>query len=286
MSAAAPYAIFLGIAAFIGLVTFSMGGSMTGWLAHFGKSFEDGIARADLKIKAQDYVLFMVGGGALLWVLLAMALHTSFLIGFLLLPLSLAMALILGAYYLKFAGARRVGAFTQQLELVLRQMSGALRVGLGLRQTIILVTEEIPDPARREFMRVIGRTNLGVSILEALDEMAATMPSQEMTMMSKAIRIQSTTGGDLAKVLESLADTIRDRRRIQRKMSALTAQGRGSAIIIGSLPVLVGGFILVTQPDMAHALLHTKIGWIALGIVAGLEGLAAFSLGKILQFDV
>jgi tight adherence protein B len=69
-------------------------------------------------------------------------------------------------------------------------------------------------------------------------------------------------------------------------MGALTAQGRGSAIIIGSLPVLVGGFILVTQPDMAHALLHTKIGWIALGIVAGLEGLAAFSLGKILQFDV
>ncbi len=286
MSAAAPYAIFLGISAFIGLLVFSMAGSLTSWLEGLGKSFEDGIARADFKVKPQDYVLFMLGGGALLWILLALALKTTFMIGLLLLPLSLALSMVFGTYYLKFAGTRRVGAFTQQLELVLRQMSGALRVGLGLRQSIILVTEEIPDPARREFMRVVGRTNIGVSILDALDEMAKTMPSQEMNMMAKSIRIQSTTGGDLAKVLESLADTIRDRRRIQRKMSALTAQGRGSAVIIGALPLLVGGFVMMTQPEMSHALLHTQPGLIALGIVGVLEGLAAFSLSKILQFDV
>jgi tight adherence protein B len=286
VTTAVPYAIFLGISAFIGLVAFSLSGSLTGWLEGFGKSFEDGIARADVKVKPQDYVLIMLGGGALLWILLAIAVHTTLLIGMLLLPLSLAVALIFGSYYLKFAGTRRVNAFTQQLELVLRQMSGALRVGLGLRQSIILVTEEIPDPARREFMRVIGRTNIGVSILEALDEMSTTMPSQEMNMMAKSIRIQATTGGDLAKVLESLADTIRDRRRIQRKMSALTAQGRGSAVIIGALPLLVGGFVLITQPEMSHALLHTRPGWIALGIVAVLEGLAGFFLSKILQFDV
>jgi tight adherence protein B len=286
VTSAAPYAIFLGISAFVGLIAFSLSGSLTGWLTGIGKSFEDGIARADLKIKPQDYVLIMFGGGALIWVVLAIALHTTLAVGFLLLPLALALSMIFGTYYLKFAGKRRVGAFTQQLELVLRQMAGALKVGLGLRQSIILVTEEIPDPSRREFMRVIGRTNIGISILDALDEMATTMPSQEMNMMAKSIRIQSTTGGDLAKVLESLGDTIRDRRRIQRKMSALTAQGRGSAVIIGALPLVVGGFVLITQPEMSHALLHTKPGWVALGIVAVLEGLAAFALSKILQFDV
>ncbi len=286
MTTAAPYAILLGVSAFFGLIAFSLGGSFTGWLEGLGKSFEDGIARADFKIKPQDYVLIMLGAGSLMWIALALLLHTTLTIGLLMLPLSLAISLVFGTYYLKIAGARRVNSFTQQLELVLRQMSGALRVGLGLRQSIILVTEEVPDPARREFMRVVGRTNIGVSILDALDELATSMPSQEMNMMAKSIRIQSTTGGDLAKVLESLANTIRDRRRIQRKMSALTAQGRGSAWIIGSLPVLVGGFVLLTQPSMSEPMLHTQPGWIALGIVAGLEGLAAYSLSKILQFDV
>ncbi|MGH7755683.1 MAG: type II secretion system F family protein, partial [Vulcanimicrobiaceae bacterium] len=157
--------------------------------------------------------------------------------------------------------------------------------GLGLRQSLILVTEEVADPARREFLRVIGRTNIGISILDALDELTKSMPSHEMSMMARSIRVQATTGGDLAHVLETVATTIKDRRRIVRKVSALTAQGRGGAFIIGALPVVVGGFVVFTQHDMAQALLHTKIGWIALGIAGGLEGLAIFSLMKILQFD-
>jgi tight adherence protein B len=170
--------------------------------------------------------------------------------------------------------------------MVLRMLAGALRVGLGLRQALILVTEEVPDPARREFMRVVGRTNIGIGMLDALDELAKNMPSHEMTMFSRAVRVQSQTGGDLARVLETLATTIRDRRRVVRKMGALTAQGRFGAFIIGGMPVVVGGFVLTTQPDMAQALLHTHPGWMVLGLVGLLELAAIVALGKILQFDV
>jgi tight adherence protein B len=155
-----------------------------------------------------------------------------------------------------------------------------------LRQAIILVTEEIPDPARREFMRVIGRTNLGLPIVDALDELSKSMPTNEMMMFAKVVRVQQSTGGDLAKVLEKLAATIRDRRRVIRKMGALTAQGRFGAFIIGSLPVLVGGFVVSTQPEMGNALEHTFPGQCAIGIFLVLEGLAIFSLSKILKFDV
>jgi tight adherence protein B len=165
-------------------------------------------------------------------------------------------------------------------------LAGALRVGLGLRQAVILVTEEVPDPARREFMRVIGRTNIGIPIVDALDELAKSMPSNEMYMFSKVVRVQQTTGGDLAKVLEKLAATIRDRRRVFRKMNALTAQGRFGAFIIGGLPVLVGGFVVLTQPEMGGALENTTPGHIALIIVAILEGLAIYTLSRILRFDV
>ena len=105
-------------------------------------------------------------------------------------------------------------------------------------------------------------------------------------MMAKAIRVQAQTGGDLAKVLENLANTIKDRRRVVRKMRALTAQGRGGAFIIGGLPILVGLFVMLTQPSMGHALAFTFYGHIALGIVALLELMATLALSRILQFDV
>ena len=102
--------------------------------------------------------------------------------------------------------ARRLDAFITQLELALRLIAGGLRVGLGLRQALTIVIEELPDPARYEFLRVIGQTNIGVSILDAMDDLAERMPSNETLMMARVIRMQSQTGGDLARVLEQLAE--------------------------------------------------------------------------------
>ena len=185
---------------------------------------------------------------------------------------------------MKAAGRRK--RFLPQLEMALRMMSSSLRVGLGLRQAIVVVTEELDDPARHEFVRVIGRTNIGISILDAIDEVAERMPSSEMTMSARAIRIQSKTGGDLAKVLDGVAETIRARRGLVAKMKSLTAEGRASGMIILALPLVIGGFIMLTQPAMAHSLMTTKIGLSALGLVAALEGAAALSLNKIMSFDV
>jgi tight adherence protein B len=268
------------------MLMFSLGGDPRKYLKTFAATYAQRLVRADLSIKPEEYVLILLGVGLILWITVVFAMRPSLLFSLLFLPLIVGAALSLGSMYLRLKGDRRIGAFGQQLELVLRMLAGALRVGLGLRQALILVTEEIPDPARREFMRVVGRTNLGISILDAFDELAKNMPSHEMTMFARTIRVQSQTGGDLAHVLESLAATIRDRRRVVRKMGALTAQGRFGACIIGGMPVLVGGFVLSTQPDMAHTLLHTQPGWITLGIVAALELAAGLSLGKILQFDV
>ena len=99
-------------------------------------------------------------------------------------------------------------------------------------------------------------------------------------MFARVVRVQQQTGGDLAKVLEKLAITIRDRRRVLRKMNALTSQGRMGAMIIGGLPVLVGGFVMATQPDMKEAMLHTVPGWCMLGLAVFLEAAAAFVLSK------
>ena len=281
-----PYAIGGSVIAVIGLLVFALGGDVSGALKNFGQGFQYRLDRADMAIKAEEFSLIVLGGGVVAWVGIVLLIRTQLAVSIVLLPLCIAVAVMAASFYLRLRGDRRVNGFVQQLELVMRMLAGALRVGLGLRQALILVTEEVPDPARREFLRVVGRTNIGIAIVDALDELATSMPSNEMTMFSRVVRVQASTGGDLAKVLEKLAGTIRDRRRVMRKMQALTAQGRFGAFIIGALPVLVGSFVMFTQPDMSGALLHTRPGWIALGIVVLLEFFAIISLAKILQFDV
>jgi tight adherence protein B len=281
-----PLAIGGGVLALFAMLLFALGGDPRRHLKGLAQTYSHRLVRADLSVKPEDYVLMLLGGGLISWIAVVLIMRTDLLFSVIFLPIILAAALSLGGIFLRIKGDRRIGAFGQQLELVLRMLAGALRVGLGLRQALILVTEEVSDPARREFMRVVGRTNIGVSILDAFDELAKNMPSHEMTMFARTVRVQAQTGGDLARVLETLATTIRDRRRVVRKMGALTAQGRFGAFIIGGMPVLVGGFVMTTQPDMAFTLLHTQPGWVTLGIVAGLELMAVLALSKILQFDV
>jgi len=286
MVGAFPYAIGGSVFCVVALIVYSLSGDLRATIAKFGAGFQHRIDRADLSIKAEEFALSLVGISVVAWLALVFLVHTSTIISIIELPLALALVTVAGNLYLKFRGDRRINLFVQQLEMVLRMLAGALRVGLSLRQAIILVTEEVPDPARREFMRVIGRTNIGIPMIDALDELCRSMPSNEMQMFSKVVRVQQTTGGDLAKVLEKLAATIRDRRRVFRKMSALTAQGRFGAFIIGALPILVGGFVIFTQPEMGNALESTTPGHIALAIVAVLEGLAIYTLSRILRFDV
>ena len=281
-----PFAIGAGVFGVLALLFIGVAGDVGGWMHKVGEGFQARIDRADMAVKPEEFALMVFGVGVVAWIALALAVHTELLISILMLPLSLAIAILGGQVYLKVRGDRRIDRFVQQLEMVLRMLSGALRVGLGLRQAVILVTEEAPDPARREFLRVVGKTNIGIGMLDALDQLAKSMPSQEVQMFARCVRVQSASGGYLAKVLERLAATIRDRRRVFRKMSSLTAQGRFGAGIIGALPLLVGAFIVFAEPEMGHALLHTKPGIIALMIFAALETMALFSLNRILQFDV
>jgi tight adherence protein B len=281
-----PVLIGGGVMAAIALIVYSTAADFGKYFGRVSAGINVEIVKADLDLSTQDFVLRLVVISAFAWLLLTVFLHSSLLIALVSFPLAEAMGGLAGVGFLRYRGSARLKKFGDQLEMVLRTISGALRVGVGLRQALVLVADELPDPARREFRRVIGRTNIGIPLVDAIEEMAKTSPGNDLMLFVRCVRVQQQTGGDLASVLETLAATIRDRRRVRRKMSALTAQGRFGAVIIGALPVLVGGFVVATQADMRDALFHTEVGWGCLGGVVVLEGLAIFSLSKILQLDV
>jgi tight adherence protein B len=151
---------------------------------------------------------------------------------------------------------------------------------------LAIVIDELPDPARYEFRRVVGQANLGISVYDAMDTLAARMPSHESLMISRVFRVQSETGGDLARILDQLAETIKDRRHVGRKVSALTAEGRMSAWVLMLIPVALGAFIDLTQPQMASALFNTTIGHIVLIIIFVLEFFAFIWLRSLLRVNV
>jgi tight adherence protein B len=285
MAAIAPFAIIFGGIITIALLFSSFWRPISKWVEGLGPEFAADLDVAGMKIEPSQYAIVLMGIGAGVWVICLLLLRPGLLVSFLMLVACLPLTFYFGRWWVRRRRAARVAQFQDQLEGALRTLAGGLRVGLGIRQAIILVGEQSREPIRHEFLRVVGLTNLGVSILEAFDQLTLRMTNPETSMLTRVIRVQSQTGGDLASVLDNLAGTIRDRRRLRRRIGAITAQGRATGWLLGSLPAGIGAFIVVTQPGLRDVMLHTPLGNISLAVALALDALAIFSLMKITKID-
>ncbi len=285
VTALVPIAVFAGVSATVFFAFFSFWGSVNERANARVRSLSDQLDRAGIRTGSQEIVLSVVSGAAIVWIAILLFLHPPLWLSLVLLPAIAVIAAVGFSGYVNFAIGRRLKGFCSQLEPATRLLAGGLRVGLGLRQALAMVIDELPDPARHEFRRVIGQTNLGASVYDAFDDLAERMPSHEALMLARVFRVQAETGGDLARILDQLAETIKHRRQVQRKCDALTAEGRMSAWVLMLIPLCLGAFIVATQETMGHALLYTTIGHIVLLIVAGLEAGAFLWLKALLRID-
>lgn len=281
-----PFAIVIGVVGTLGLVLASFWHRITAPLRPFAEQYRLALETADVRVRADQVLLGILGAAVGLWFVLVMCMHPNPVVGALLFPISLTAAACGAEALVTQKRRKRLGKFADQLELVLRLMASGLRAGLGLRQSLVLVIDELDDPAKTEFMRVVGQANIGLSVHDALDGLARRMPSDECAMMVRAIRVQSQTGGNLAKVLEHLAGTIKERRRVFRKMRALTAEGRMTAWVISMLPVIVGVLIIGLNTKMRHALIFTGIGHLVMIGVLVLELAGVMMLRRIMKFEI
>jgi tight adherence protein B len=286
MVAIAPLAIVIGTAAAAGLLFYSFWDRIAGWLGNATSFLAADIERAGLKIHSEQVVVGTVGFSLTAWSFFIILVRPNIFLSMIVLAAFLGMALMSFRSYLRAKVKKRINAFNEQLEMVLRMISNGLRVGLGMRQAIVLVTEELDEPARGEFLRVFGQTNIGVSLNDALDALVRRMPSEELRMMVDAIRVQSQTGGNLAKIMDHLAQTIKGRRAVTRKIASLTGEAIAGAWVLGALPVLVGGAVMIMEPEMREAMLDTGVGHIGLIAFCVLELCGIFTLRKMLSFDV
>jgi tight adherence protein B len=186
----------------------------------------------------------------------------------------------------RWAGNREVKKFEKQLPDTLTLLSTSLRAGYSLLQAIEAVASEAPDPTAREFSRAVVEARLGRSVPEALQGIVDRTQSKDFEWATMAIEIQREVGGNLAEVLQTVADTMLARNRLKGEIKALTAEGRISAIVLGSLPFALGAFLWFNNRDYLQPLLDATMGRVA--IAAGLILMAGgiFWLRKIVNIEV
>jgi tight adherence protein B len=180
--------------------------------------------------------------------------------------IAFVIAILFFAAFINFAGAREKKRFEKQLPDTLTLLSTSLRAGYSLLQAIEAVASEAPDPTAREFSRAVAETRLGRSVPDALQSIVDRTQSEDFEWAVMAIEIQREVGGNLAEVLQTVADTMLARNRLKGEIKALTAEGRLSAIVIGALPLFMGGFLWFTNRGYLQPLLDETVGLIAIGV--------------------
>jgi Flp pilus assembly protein TadB len=164
--------------------------------------------------------------------------------------------------------SRRRAKFADQIDDTVQLIAGGLRAGHGLSRTVAAAASDTEAPMNEELARVVNETRLGRNLADSLAITAQRMQSDDFEWVAQAIAINQETGGNLAEVLDQVGKTIRDRNEIRRQVKALSAEGRLSAIVLVSLPIVVFLFLLVVQPTYFNAFFLTPIGVIALIVAA------------------
>lgn len=181
---------------------------------------------------------------------------------------------------------RRLRSFEAQLPDALMMLSGGLRAGVGLNSAMQQLVAEARPPLRQEFSLVLREQRLGVTLEQSLGNLARRMPTQTTTLVVSAMRIASETGGGLAETLERTSHTIRSRLQMEGKISALTAQGKLQAWVVGALPLVLMAVLDKMEPQAMSLLWHTRVGWATLAVIAFLEFMGVYVIRKIIAIDV
>ncbi|GAG05222.1 unnamed protein product, partial [marine sediment metagenome] len=168
----------------------------------------------------------------------------------------------------------------------LKLMTNSLRAGHAFNAAMKAVGDEMGDPVGPEFNTTFEEQNLGLGLEEALHNLAGRIDSVDLRFFVTAVLIQRETGGNLAEIMDSLGDTIRERMRIKGQVKVLTAQGRFTGYILGFMPAGLGVGLYALNPDYMGPLITTTMGRIMLGAGMFMMLLGFIVMKKIVSIKI
>lgn len=169
----------------------------------------------------------------------------------------------------------QAGNFDDQLIEALLMISSSLKAGRNLDQAFELVAASTPAPLCDEFRTLVQERRLGVSMVEALTNLAQRVRSQDLRLAVNATIFQQETGGNIEDLYRQIVATVSERKKIMGKVQAGTAHARLSGFLVGGLPLLLGMFMFTFHRSYVLPMFTNPYGQISMvtAIVASILGL-------------
>lgn len=188
--------------------------------------------------------------------------------------------------WLKILRSRRQKKFGAQFPDALDIIVRSLRAGHPVPVAITMVGRELPDPCGTEFGIVADEVTYGADLESAMRNLYFRVGQDDLPLFVTAVAIQGSTGGNLGEILQNLSSVIRLRFKMRRKVRALASEGRASAMILASLPVVIFGIINLVAPDFYASVWHHDMTKIALASAAGWMGVGILIMYRMVNFKI
>lgn len=180
--------------------------------------------------------------------------------------------------------AARQKKFSNQLADAIDVIVRGVKSGLPLSQCMRIIASESPEPLRSEFQALCDAQAMGVPLDQTMQRMYDNMPLPEVNFFAIVLVIQQKTGGNLSESLGNLSAVLRARKLMKEKVKALSAEAQASAMIIGSLPLVVMGMVYFTRPAYIQTLFVDPVGHLVLMGSALMMGIGIFVMHKMVNF--
>jgi tight adherence protein B len=149
-----------------------------------------------------------------------------------------------------------IDQFPDALDMIVR----SVRSGFPLPVALQLLAENAAEPVRTEFRQVADEMALGRSLAHSLARLSARVEEPDVRFFVVVLTVQQETGGNLAEIIGNLSTIIRKRKQIRHKIRAMTAEGKATGVVLGSLPLIVFGALFMIRPDYLDAFFTDPLG--------------------------
>lgn len=193
-------------------------------------------------------------------------------------------ALGLPRFIVTKATNRRYNKFLDEFANAIDVIVRGVKSGLPLNECLNIIAREAPDPVGPEFKEVCEQQRVGMPLIDCFERMMNRVPLAEVRFFAIVIGIQQSAGGNLSEALGNLSGVLRDRKRMQAKISALSAEAKASAGVLACLPFAVTTLLYLVAPTYVALLWQTQYGRFMLMCAAGLMSCGIFIMRKMINF--
>jgi tight adherence protein B len=195
-------------------------------------------------------------------------------------------AVLLPYVALRFLRSRRQGRFGTQFPDALDVIVRSLRAGHPVPVAVAMVAREMPDPVGTEFGIVSDEITYGADLETAMRNLYFRVGQEDLPLFVTAVAIQASTGGKLSEILQNLSSVIRQRFKMRRKVRALAAEGRFSAMLLSGVPIALFLVLRLIAPDFYASVWHIDFTKLALAAAGAWMMVGNYIMYRMVSFKI